>query len=245
MPYELSDFSLGGMTRCTSILRRFGVGAASMEEVARRVVGFLYQSLTQPESTEPACALVRFFKTHRYGDLPPSLQGCARDLWGGEPPAETQCLTLLATAGIRPEWNSRFESKGHRAIPLMNEDMVAQAPMISNLIQQLGMDLSLVLRPSPGLLLDADQKTFNVFYVPEALGSPMIPAQEAFVRPCGIRSVLGVGGLLSEGSLYAAILFSKVPIPKQTVELFPPLALAIKVAILPFEFEVFSEESAP
>ena len=84
------------------------------------------------------------------------------------------------------------------------------------------------------LMMDAEQRTYNVFYVPEARGSPHIPAQTDFVVPVGIRSVLGFGGLLPPGDLFAVILFSKVPIPRQTSELFKPLALSAKVAVLPF-----------
>ena len=96
------------------------------------------------------------------------------------------------------------------------------------------MHAATVLRPEPDLLVDLEQTTFNVFHVANAVGSPYVPAQDQFVLPYHIKSVLGFGGLLPSGELFAVILFSKVEIPRQTAEMFRTLALSIKVAILPF-----------
>ena len=76
-----------------------------------------------------------------------------------------------------------------------------------------------------------DGRTYDVFYVPEALGSPHIPAQEDFVRRYGIRSVVGFGGQLFDGTLYTVILFAKVPVPSASVQRFRNIALDLKVAV--------------
>ena len=55
------------------------------------------------------------------------------------------------------------------------------------------------------------EKTWNVFHTEPAVGSPLIPAQDEFVVPHGVRSVLGFGDMLETGDLYVVILFSKVP----------------------------------
>jgi len=91
-----------------------------------------------------------------------------------------------------------------------------------------------VVKPNPALLLNLEQRTYNVFHVPEAVGSPYVPAQEDFVIPYRIRSVLGFGGMLPTADLFAIILFSKVPISRETADLFKTLALSAKVALLPF-----------
>jgi hypothetical protein len=103
--------------------------------------------------------------------------------------------------------------------------------MISQLIRELGADIDAVLAPSPGAGESAEGKTYNVFYVEEALGSPFIPAQEEFVRRYGIRSVVGFGGQLFSGSLYSVILFSRVPVPHASAQRFRNIALDLKVAI--------------
>lgn len=233
--YNLSRMTLKDMTQCGAALRRLGAGAQSMEEAASRTVRFLYDSLVGSEAGERACLLVRCFKTHPFGELPTPLRQLAAGALDAEPASPTmQCLTLLGTAGDSPEWNSRRASAGHQVIPLPSASGVSRIPMIAQLIKQLGLEVSSVLKPDPKLVVDLQQKSFNVFYVPTAQGSPYIPAQEDFVIPLGVQSVLGFGGVLPRGDLFAVIMFARVPLPPETAELFKPLALSVKLAILPF-----------
>jgi two-component system, NtrC family, sensor kinase len=234
--YDLAHFSSSDMTKCGVALRKLGADAQTMEEAARRVVSYLYEHLIDEQTGERSCALVRFYKTHAFGDLPMPLRAFACGILSAEslPPA-TKCLTLLATTGVRPEWNARHMSVGHQAIPLASPELVARLPMVARLFKQFGIEIESFLAADSAMLLDLDQQTFNVFYVPDAAGSPIIPAQTDFVIPYGIRSVLGFGGVLPSGDLFATILFSKVPISRSTAELFKPLALNVKVAVLPFE----------
>jgi hypothetical protein len=185
---------------------------------------------------------VRFYKTHPYGALEPGLQAFAAKLMRGrEPWDEMKCLVLLGTAGEEREWSSRRLSRGHQAIPLPSVEMVEQAPMIAQLVRQLGLDLEHVVEPQAELLGELGGKTYNVFFVPRALGSPAIPAQDEFVRKYGIRSVVGCGGIHLTGDLYAAILFSKVDIPSESADRFRNIALDLKLCIAPFRDDrVFS-----
>ena len=232
--YDLTSFSLSEMTACGSRLRRLGESARSLEEAAARIVRYLYDHLTDPRTGESACALVRFFKTHPYGELDAELQRFARQMAGSHPvSARTKCLVLLGTAGDRPEWNTRRASAGHQAIPLASEKLVAQFPMISQLLTQFGLEVGNVVQGEASLVLDPEQRTYNVFHVPSALDSPYMPQQAAFVKPYGIRSVVGVGSTLPPDDIFAVILFSKVAISRETAEIFRPLALSMKVAVLP------------
>jgi hypothetical protein len=234
--YDLEHFTPSEMTRCGIGVRKFGTNAQSMEETANNIVRYLYEELGDQQTGERACALVRFYKTHPYGELPPTLRDFARGILGGDaPPPTTKCLTLLATAGERPEWNARQTSVGHQAIPLASPELVARLPMVSQLIKQFGLEVETLLAADPAMMVDLTQRTFNVFYVPDAIRNPSIPAQAEFVIPSGIRSVLGFGGVLPSSDLFAIILFSKVPISRQTAEMFKPLALNVKVAVLPFD----------
>ena len=240
--YDLSRFSLSDMTRCGVELRRLGAGASSLEQVAGRAVQHLYGQLGTAASGTTACALVRTFITLPYERLEPGQQQFATRVFPDivQNPA-IKCLTLLATAGDLPEWNTRQASEGHQALPLPSEESIARSPMISQLIRQLGVQVGDLLKADSGFVVDGSEHTFNVFHIPDALGSPYIPAQEQFVRPHGIRSVLGFGGLLPPGELFATILFSKAPIPPNVAELFKTLALNMKVAMLPFsDGRVFS-----
>ena len=79
-------------------------------------------------------------------------------------------------------------------------------------------------------LQDAEGRTYNVFHVEEAPDSPYIPAQEEFVRPFGVRSVVGFGGLVRD-ELFAVVLFSRVPVPRASADRFRTIALDVKSAL--------------
>jgi len=233
--FDLERFSLADMTRCGIALRRLGADAGSMEGAAARVAQMLYRELAMAEAAAPACALVRTFVTLPYAELEPDLQSFAKRVVPDvQSNPQMKCLTLLATAGDESAWNSRRQSVGHQALPLASEESISRSPMIAQLIRQLGVEVGALLQPHHGMLLDEAQHTFNVFHVPEALGSPYIPAQTEFVRPYGIRSVIGFGGLLPPGELFATILFTKTPVSREVAELFRTLALNVKVALLPY-----------
>lgn len=235
MPYDVSEFGFADMMDCRRRIRDlYADDPPTFEDAAERAVEFFHRELVD-ERGERACALVRFFKTHPYSELPDDLEAVVRAAVPDAPPVpDLRCLTLIATRGDEPDWNSRLASRGHRAIPLMSVEMVQQAPMIAQLITQLGLPIANVVRPSRALLLDQEQTTHNVFFVPRALGSPHIVAQEEFVVRYGIQSVLGFGGLLASGDLFAVILFSKIPISPGAADQFRVVGLNLKIAILPF-----------
>jgi len=240
MPFDLGHFSLGDMLRCGLGVRRVARDAPTMESAARAISRYLYDECIDPHTGERSCALVRCYKTQSYSTLDPSLQAFARRQLGGEPPSsDMRCLTLLATVGDDPRWNSRADSRGHRAIPLPSVELVAKAPMIAQLIRDFGLDIADVIRPVPDVTGDPAGKTYNVFHVEEASGSPHIPAQDEFVRPYGLRSVVGFGGVLATGDLFAIILFSRTPIPPSSAERFRAIALDVSVLFHLREQRVF------
>jgi hypothetical protein len=86
-------------------------------------------------------------------------------------------------------------------------------------------------------------KTYDVFYVPEADRSPYIPAQD-FVRDYGVRSVVGFGGVLKSGEMFAVILFSRTPVPADSAQRFKTIALDVRSALFGFGNDaVFEEET--
>ena len=244
--YDLADFSLADMVRCTAILRKIGTGANCMEAVANRIVRHLYEHLLEAEARRPACPLIRLFKTHPFGELDEDSRRFAATLATEGPlRTDTHCLTLLASAGDRPEWNQRHQSKQYKAVPVTGLNFRDQFPMFSQLFTQFGIDPAAAWAPDRDLLLDHNERTFGVFHVPVAVGSGYVPAQDRFVIPCGIRSVVGVGGLLPTASVFALELFSRVPISREQAELFRTIALAIKLALLPFDGKAVLSPSPP
>jgi hypothetical protein len=233
--FSFGSFQLHDMLRCGRELRQAAQEAGSIEEAAEWVARYLYDAFVDPEGRRE-CVLVRFYKTHPFASLPEDLRAFAIRLLADEPVRpDMRCLVLLGSAGEKPAWNSRRGSVGHQAIPLPSAQIVERAPMIAQMIRGLGLEIEAVVTPSPDFVRTSVGKTYNVFYVEEALGSPYIPAQEEFVQPYGVRSVVGFGGLLLSGDLYCAILFARVPIASETAQRFRNIALDLKLAISALE----------
>ena len=233
--YDFAKFTDADLKECGATISTLGSGASSMEDAANGIVKTLYENITDSATGQKANALVRFYKTHPYSQLDAGLQDFAQGILGSNPPSEDlRCLTLLGTIGDQEQWNSRTLSAGHQAIPLASAEMVSGIPMIARLLNQFGIDVGAVMRPDPMLIGDLSRKTFNTFYVPEAVGSPYIPFQDDFVIRYGIKSVLGFGGVLSSGELFVVIVFSKASIPSETADGFRNLAPSVKDAVEPF-----------
>ena len=240
--YEFDNLKMSDMVKCGIDIRALGKNAKSMEDAANEAVSYFFENFINKQTGEKSCALVRLFKTHNVDELPTPLQDFANTLLQEKTGSKLyKCLTLLATAGIEKSWNDRKKSAGHRAIPLPSEEVVNRIPMMRNLIKQMGLDVKTVINPDPKLMTDLSQKTFNVFYVSDALNSPYIPAQDNFVKTYGIKSVLGFGSILPSGNVFVVIIFSKTKIERDTANLFNTLALNIKMLIMPFADNVFSD----
>ena len=234
--YSLASFSISDMTEYASELRKLRGEASSVQDVAQRIASYLYRQLGNDQTGRQDCALVRCFLTRPHRDLDPQSQDCARRaLACGPGSLDMKCLTLFGTAGERPEWNDRHRSRRYRSIPLADKQVLSKFPMVSQLLQQLGVDLTSQTQPESDLPVDWTEHTLDVFYVAEAKGSPYVPAQESFVIPYAIKSVLGFGGVLPSKEFFTVILFSKQKISRETAELFKPLAMSVESALLPFE----------
>ncbi|MBR8835242.1 MAG: HAMP domain-containing histidine kinase [Stigonema ocellatum SAG 48.90 = DSM 106950] len=241
----LSSMTLRNMSEFGLTLRHLGDNANNMEDVSNNIIQYLYEHLIDKLSGEKSCILIRFFKTLSYGELTPELQEHTRTLLDNDVLTNNlKCLILLATAGELPEWNSRHQSVGHKVIPLSSEEAIARIPMIYRLIQQLGLDPGTIVQPNFNPSTDLEQRMYNVFYIPNALGNPDIPSQTSFVIPFNVKSVIGFGGILPSGNMFVIVMFLKIVVPRFIVDLFRPLALNVKMAILPFDDgRVFSHQS--
>jgi two-component system, NtrC family, sensor kinase len=231
--HDITRFTLAEMTMCGAQLRQLGADATSLEEASGAIVRYLYDNLHDQKGR--ACVMVRMYKTHAYGELPAELRDFVRDITPAQSlTSSTKCLTLLGTAGDLPEWNDRHASRRHRSIPLRSKHLIEQIPMIAQMVRQFGLDIDSMLEIKPEIIHDLDQETDNIFFVPDALISPFIPAQAEFVVRYGVKSALGFGGLLPLGNLFAVIIFTRVRMPVETAQMFRTIALNVKMNILRF-----------
>jgi serine phosphatase RsbU (regulator of sigma subunit)/anti-sigma regulatory factor (Ser/Thr protein kinase) len=252
--FDLSGFSVTDMVVASGELRAATAGATSMEEGSAAIVEWLRHAFTDPATGRPAFALARMFHTVTWDRLTPDLRSYVgtRDPAAAAKDDGLPYLTLLATSGDHPHWGDRRNSRDHQAIPLSASDVVRRAPLALALLDRLlGLQPTpdpVAARPHggepPGLSARLRDR-FDVFHVPEALGSPYVPTPE-FVRDYQIRSAIALGAVLDSGgpdhpdlpgvrntSLYTALLYSRVRIPAETATHFRTLAAAIRLALTP------------
>lgn len=178
--------------------------------------GVLARSLHERCLSGGARSLVlsRIYLSLPHSALDPGSVQFVREKFGLSPSGSDVFLALMATAGDRPAWCDRKESQGHRAIPL-DHQTVATVPMLARCFQQIGFNLDLVLAGEEGIHLEGVPSAFGLFHVEEALGSPFVPAQEDFVKPCGVRSAVGCGTMLPNGAVSIWIGFSRHAIARR------------------------------
>jgi PAS domain S-box-containing protein len=231
--HDIEDIDAAAAVRLSRDLQRAAAGATGLGASALAVVGYLYENLSAGVTGPAACALVRFYRTQPLGLLSAEEVEFARRAAPGVRLApEVKCLELVATVGDDPKWNSPRDSAGHRVIPLPGEAALNRLPMVSQLVRQLGLDVGALLSADPYLLVDVAPKTYNVFYIAEAEGSPYVPAQD-FVREHGIRSVIGFGGLFGTGEMFAVIMFTRVLVSPRSASMFRVVAHAVKQSAEP------------
>lgn len=236
MPSDLTNFGLAEMLRCSLGLRRAATGAGTLEEAAERMNRHLYDTLLAAESGERQLVLCRFYKTHPYTSLEPAQRAFADAMLAGERAAgNLQCLCLVATAGSEAGWNDRRLSQGHVAIPLSSADRIEGAPMVAAMIRQFGLEPAQLVNPAGPLTTKSTGRTYGVFHVEQAVGSVHIPAQDDFVRPFGVQSVVGFGGALPTGAIFAAILFSRAHVTPAVADRFRGIALDAKSMLFRFD----------
>ena len=230
-PMNLQSAAVQELRRALSFA---AVGQTSLEGTSQRIIELIYTALSGEQSGTSQLALARCFVTRPFSALSanPDLQGTAQELLGGEIPDPThRCLLLMATRGVEPAWNTRTSSAGHKAIPLGSQLLMERTPMITELMRQLGIPREYYL--NRGLLppLTVPVRSAGCFYIPVALGSPFIPAQDRFVVPYGVRSMLGLGSTLGARDIFAVLLFFRVEISQELAQLLSLLTVSIKIGL--------------
>ena len=242
--YDLTRFSTRDMVLCSAALRRCGAGAVCMEAAAQRALTYLYENLVQPDKGGPACLLLRLFTIHLYRDLDRESQQSAQALLEkGSIHPSTPCMTLLASAGLRPEWNDRRWDESQRAIPIAEQQITRRFPLLSRLLVKIGIGIT---PESLGLsvMRDATQQRTGVFL--ESIPEPSLSIrQEAGIPPpYPLSCIIGFGERLPSGSAFVGMLFSAVPIHEEQAARFSTIALSVKLAILPFDGRQIFDSSA-
>ena len=209
-------------------------GVRSLEDAARLFTDALY------ERFESSVVLARVFGTVEVRQLPTDdrafVERFAVASGGTEKLSEsTPVLSLLASRGAETAWNDRRRSQNHLGIPLLSERFVAEIPMISRLLNEIG--FAPAWRGSEsGFVTKTLANVNGIFYVGDARTAVddrernIIPATE-FIERYGIRTVFGFGGsYLGRPMFISAIVFCREEIARSQVMRFIPLIGSLKAS---------------
>jgi len=188
------------------------VGSQALDEASQVFTDTLYGNFKED------AALVRLYCTVAYGDLPESnrtfVHAIADDNGVTDRLREvTPVLSLMGTTGKEPAWCDRRKSHGHIGIPLVSSAFVDAIPMVSRLLQQMGVGIDWVDAVDLRSAVPGAAQLSGFFYVPnattekDAKGRLVIPAQD-FVSDYRIKTVCGVGATYSSGTMAVAIMFA-------------------------------------
>ena len=131
-----------------------------------------YMSILFDELKE-SIILTRLFATIPYANLPKRNKEFVMDLAssGGisdKIKDDTLILSLLASRGVKPEWNDPCNSIGHVGIPLASSDFIDKIPMMSRLLNQLGAGIDWIEEKDTKLVAQVFKSISGVFYVENA-----------------------------------------------------------------------------
>ncbi len=236
---NLAEFTIADVVDLGAQIRECGKGATSMQEVANSIIRVMSEA-TACDEDEPSLALIRCFMIDAHSRLPQRLARLV-PLEDDDDP-DGQCLVLVATEGVEPEWCDPRTSARHQVIPLVGSAMTVTFPMITRMFRQFGVPISAIVSRDVDGFINPEQRSFNVFHVEEAAGSSDIPDQ-GFISDYKVSSVVAVGSPLPARGLFAVLMFSRVPVDRRLAEMLEPLALSMKLAFLPVLERVFSDDS--
>lgn len=229
--FDLANFTVSDMVVCSAELRQVTAASPTMEDAARAIVQHLRETFRDPATGQPQLVLTRLFQTMPWRSLTPDLEKrVLRRQPDLAPHPELRCLTLLATTGDHPDWRDRTRSRQHQIAAFPDVEAVRRAPMISTMLDQLGVTAEqIVAGPLP---TDNDWDRHEIHHIPDAPTSDSVPDKE-FIRAHGIKSVVGFAGNLPDGELFTVLMFSRVHIPARIAELFRTVAVSTRLALLP------------
>ncbi len=210
-------------------------GSKSLEAVAQKFTDIMYETFKE------SIVLVRLFATVPFENLPTPNQAFVNKLAAANNITtlinnKTLVLSLLGTKGDKSSWNSRHNSQGHVGIPLASADFINAIPMMSRLLNELGLSLKWIESHDTEIIAKTFGKMAGVFYVPDAKtaldhkGRKIIAAQD-FVTANNVKTVFGLGGgYMLSTTFITIIVFTREVMEKATAEKFLVLANLIKTA---------------
>jgi len=225
----VTTLSLVDVARANARVRELAARASSIESFAQHLMQYCQDTFRAPTSGDPEIVLGRCFVAQPFSEVAADVKAWLQQAeHRATEPSSGLCLSLMGSAGVVDGWNDPSRSSRYRAIPIDADRFATRFPMFAEIFRQIGTSIEKP-RLGAGLTIGSVGTGCNVFSVPVALGSPYVPAQNDFVKPFGVRSVVGFGGWYGRGRYFIVVLFSRVAVPPGSLDLLRLLALSVRV----------------
>lgn len=230
----ISSSDANQISNLTDSIRSQASTASNLEAAAQTLVESTYRAF------EDSSVLVRLYVTVPFSELPDFNANFVRNLAQStgvsqELKDDTQVLSLLGTFGKEEKWRDRMQSQGHVGIPLVSAKFVGEIPMISRLLQQIGVGLDWVDPQDIKIVAKDPEKLSGMFYLKDAAvetdskGRKVIPMQD-FVSQYGVKTVFGFARGYDTGAMAVLVVFAGEEIDKNKANSFETLATAFQAA---------------
>ena len=227
---QLDQFSLNDMMTCGGVIRGLSHEHLDEESYCAGVVDFLYNQF-RLENDDSEFALVRIVRTQAYRDMTPEAQDVARSLL---PSIEDSslCQVVLASQGDAEDWSGVDQIGFYDIIPLECEAFLERVPITATVLDYLGMPIGPTVLNHQDILVKGTR--IGTFLIPVAEGSPYITNQDELVGEYNVRSAVGFGDRLPDGSAFVVIGFTKTPVSEDAARMISHLAHSVRLGLLPF-----------
>ena len=229
-------YPLAKLVRLCAKMKDLAGASGSLREAGQLCVGSLYEEFRE------SLVLARLFATVPFGFLPEREQEYARRQAAQRNALDgltedTTVVTLLATRGVKREWNDVRTSHERLAVPLLNPSFLKTIPLVGRLLGNTMIDVPWLEVQRTLVMVNTAGKMSHLVYVGDARTTLTGAGQKAvfdqkFVETYGIRTVLALGGSYLNGTFLALMLFTNEELAEERVTKLTPLVNTIKAATM-------------
>ncbi len=229
---SISSYSADDLEKLKEKLKARYPSCTFFEHAAQKFAETLYSEFSS------SVILARVYVTIPYGQLPSFNKAFVNNLAKAKNisnliNANTPILSLAGTAGQNPAWWERRKSQGHVGIPLCSAGFIDAIPMMSRLLQELGLNMAWFDKQDLSIAKKSLTGLNGLFYVANASddtdskGRKIIPAQD-FVSSYGIHTVYGMGTTYISGAFAVSIIFTNEALTRAQISPMTSLFLDFK-----------------
>jgi PAS domain S-box-containing protein len=231
--FDLGQAGLDEILGLSAAVMEPGAKPASLQAAARDLLERLCAPTARDGSTAPAVVSAQCFLVRRFDDLAGEVQDVVRASANSTVYRLQPCAVLLAARDV-----AQVERRSHRivAAPVASQALAAMAPTLPGVLAAVLSDGAAADHggpPSDVNLVGLERWSYAIGHEGDARDSKLFAEWAGFTATRDIHDVLTIAAVLPTGTL-VFVLYMTVALSRETAEAFAAVAVAIKIAMLPY-----------